>query len=106
MDWPYLGQKTGESVEVEGTQGGRGWEYLLGMPLWSAPLWQNPCIICNLSIEQLVRSLTAERVANLLAQLKEKEAIKARTEPEASNVWICLKFEFFPWPTVGFLVAL
>ena len=31
----------GESVEVEGGQGGRGWEYLLGMPLWSEPLERN-----------------------------------------------------------------
>lgn len=29
---------SGESVEVEGSQGGRGWEYLLGMPLWSEAL--------------------------------------------------------------------
>jgi len=43
----------GESLEgVDGPQG-KGWEYLLGMPLWS---------------------LTAERVASLLAQLKEKQA--------------------------------
>ncbi|CAE7162205.1 TOP2A [Symbiodinium pilosum] len=43
----------GEEVDAsEGSQG-KAWEYLLGMPIWS---------------------LTAERVANLLAQLKEKQA--------------------------------
>eukprot|EP00913_Durusdinium_trenchii_P024115 g22648.t1 len=44
-------QEITEGEHVEGAQG-RGWEYLLGMPLWS---------------------LTAERVATLLAQLKEKQ---------------------------------
>ena len=41
--WRWHGMKIwcqGEAVEVEGGSGGRGWEYLLGMPLWSGPLHQ------------------------------------------------------------------
>ena len=42
----------GESVEVEGGQGGRGWEYLLGMPLWSEPLERTEKVfdVCNFSM--------------------------------------------------------
>ena len=42
----------GESVEVEGGQGGRGWEYLLGMPLWSEPLerTERAFDVCNFSM--------------------------------------------------------
>ena len=49
---PCLIAAIGESVEVEGGQGGRGWEYLLGMPLWSEPLekTQKTFDVCNFSM--------------------------------------------------------
>ena len=69
----------GEDVVSDGSQG-KAWEYLLGMPIWLcsqhvalAPINRAMSFMIESACHGQLRSLTAERVANLLAQLKDKQ---------------------------------
>ena len=74
----------GEAVEVEGGSGGRGWEYPSGnaFVVWASTSTKIQQILQSTALGKPAetRSLTAERVATLLAQLKEKQELREKSK--------------------------